>query len=185
MLVVSSKTKTRWLVLSEIANCQKYQNISIIIIHSMTTPVYQFSVTESWHTNRLRASLSHVEPCYGNLFSKMKNFIILFAVTTRIGLHAVVLKNATVFSFCLVLLHCIPPLPDTLCVSSCLFKLVLDTVQEVEPRSLLWKFLSHVLEARSSNSQLWKYLGHRLTTSLAPRLSWRGINYFNRATFRL
>ena len=43
-------------------------------------------------------------------------FIIVFWVTTRTGLHALILKNTSVFSFCPVLQLCIS------CFSSCLFK---------------------------------------------------------------
>lgn len=49
-------------------------------------------------------------------------FIILFWVNTRIGLQALVLKKHISFSHCPVPQHCIPPLPETLHFSSCLFK---------------------------------------------------------------
>ena len=49
-------------------------------------------------------------------------FIILFWVPTRIGLHASMLKNTSVISFCSMLQYCIPILSKTLCFSSCLFK---------------------------------------------------------------
>ena len=41
-------------------------------------------------------------------------FLIIFCVTTRIGLHALILKNLYIFSQSLVLPHCIHPLSETL-----------------------------------------------------------------------
>ena len=43
-------------------------------------------------------------------------FIILFKVTTKIVLHNLMLKNMAVFSYFLLLQHCISPLSEMLCV---------------------------------------------------------------------
>ena len=55
-------------------------------------------------------------------FIQIFRFLILFLITTRIDLEALVPKNTSVASYSPVLQLCIPPLSETLCLSSCLFK---------------------------------------------------------------
>ena len=89
-------------------------------------------------------------------------FINVYSVTTKKSLRALRPPKPSVFSYCPLLQHSIPPLSDTLCFSSCLIKALPLCTQ-----SGLIGQLTHA-SAHAANNNRAVVLNQLLCAKLAP-----------------